>query len=54
MTIAFKITTRMIGKSNHRRAQISATAKRIIKAADDYMTLERMKYAAEINLSIGF
>ena len=49
MTIAFKITTKMVGKSDHRRAEIRSTAKKLIDAAENYMTPERMKCAAKIN-----
>ncbi len=41
MSVAFKITTKMIGKSENRRAEIRATEKRLIRSAEDYMILEK-------------
>ena len=48
MSVAFKITSRMIGKSDKRRVEIRATAKRLIDEAENYMILERAKYSAGI------
>lgn len=48
MSVAFKITTKMIGKSDKRRAEIHTTAKRLIEEAENYMILERTKYTAGI------
>ncbi len=48
MTVAFKITSKMVGKSDSRRAEILATAKKLIDTAENYMLLERMKYSAGI------
>jgi len=48
MKVAFKITMKMIGKSDSRRAEIRATAKRLIEGAEDYMVLARAKYSAGV------
>ena len=48
ITVAFRLTTKMIGKSDSRRAEIRTTAKRFIKEAENYMIFERVKYSAGI------
>ncbi|MFT5702589.1 MAG: hypothetical protein ACI8ZB_005512 [Desulforhopalus sp.] len=48
MAVAFKITSKMVGKSDSRRVEILVTAKKLIDAAENYMLLERMKYSAGI------
>lgn len=48
MAVAFKITSQMVGKSDSRRVEILATAKKLINAEENYMLLEHMKYSAGI------
>ena len=48
MTVAFKIATKMAGKSDSRRTEIKKTAKSLIEAAENYMILERVKHSPGI------
>ncbi len=48
MHLAFRLSMKSIGKSDDRRSEIRATAKKLIGAAEDYMAIEKIKYLAEI------
>lgn len=43
MTVAFRLTNKMIGKSDRRRSEIKNTAKKLISESEDYMILRKVK-----------
>lgn len=48
MKVAFDITSKMIGKSDSRRAQIMVTAKHIIATVEAYKDKEKHDYLSSL------
>jgi hypothetical protein len=44
MTVAFKLSMHMLGKSDLRREQIYNTAKKLISAAENYINKQAAQY----------